>query len=73
MHECRRSERLTTTVFGKEIKVTVGKLKESLDGINDNAEVFVGCEIGNRKFKIVGCEHPTGKKDKWDYIKLEYE
>ena len=54
-------------------KVTVGELKELLDGINDNVEIFVGCEIGNRKFEIVGCEHPTGKKDKWDYIKLEYE
>ena len=73
MHECWRSERLTTIVFGKEIKVTVGKLKELLDGINDNAEGFVGCEIGNIKFKIIGSEHPTGKKDKWDYLKLEYE
>lgn len=53
--------------------MTVGKLKELLDGINDNAEGFVGCEIGNIKFKIIGSEHPTGKKDKWDYLKLEYE
>ena len=53
--------------------MTVRKLKELLDGINDEVEVFVGCESGSKKFMISGFVHPTGKKDKWDYLKLEYE
>lgn len=53
--------------------MTIKDLKKIVEGMNDNAEIYCGCEVGKNKFKITGCEHPVGKKEKWDYLKLEYE
>lgn len=51
----------------------VKELKEILNGVNDDAEVFTGKETDYNMFNIVAYEYPDGDKSEWDFINLVHD